>query len=264
MDNLPQTKAGWLAERDIFLVAIQFFTRIPVGHIAHYKNSYLAKSRAYFPLMGWLVAAIASLVLLLTSAVLPTELAVWLTIAATVLVTGAFHEDGFADSCDGFGGGWQAEQVLTIMKDSRVGSYALVGVILLFAIKATAMTMLAEYSVLFCCWLLWVAHTSSRLLASLLVDWLPYVQDIDLSKAKPIATEPLSKARQILMWTIGILPLLLTGYWQAWIAMLISALLIWQFGRYSQRRIGGYTGDVLGAAQQIAEVSILVCFLALI
>lgn len=245
-------------------VGVQFFSRLPVGNVRHYQSSYLTRSRAYFPWVGWLVALIMAAIAWIVYQGLSAEITIVLMMIAGVLATGAFHEDGFADCCDGFGGGWDKPQVLTIMKDSRLGTYATIGLILLFLLKFTLYWSILSHSLLLLCWLLWQSQSLSRYFASLIVDTHDYVQDIDQSKAKPIANQRLSAPRQLLALTAVLIPLLLAGYWQAWLAALLAGFMVVCLVRYSVRRIGGYTGDVLGAAQQLAEVGFLMGFLVLI
>jgi len=113
----------------LFLVATQFLTRLPVPALVDFQPSWLRHSARYFPLVGTLVGGINVAVWWLLRHALPPALSIGLMMAASLLVTGAFHEDGFADSCDGFGGGTTRERVLAIMKDSRVGAYGAIGML---------------------------------------------------------------------------------------------------------------------------------------
>ena len=124
-------KVDWRRERDLLLVALMFFTRIPMPRWVPFDEARLNGASRYFPLVGLLVGAVAALVYGVAVNLWSPALALVLATAATVLLTGAFHEDGFADVCDGFGGGWDREQVLSIMKDSRIGTYGTVGLGLL-------------------------------------------------------------------------------------------------------------------------------------
>lgn len=126
------------------VAAFAFLTRIPVSRVAVHGVEDLARAAPYFPMVGMVVGACGGAVLWGALQIWPPLLAVVLSMAATVLITGAFHEDALADSFDGFGGGWNAEQVLAIMKDSRVGSYALVGVSLVLAAKAAALLAILD------------------------------------------------------------------------------------------------------------------------
>ena len=124
---------------ELFLTAVAFFTRIPIPAAVPWSPQRLNQSARYFPWIGWLVGGAAAAVLGLALQVLPVSVAVVLSIAATLRLTGAFHEDGFADACDGLGGGWQRDEVLRIMKDSRIGSYGAAGLALMLLAKAAAL-----------------------------------------------------------------------------------------------------------------------------
>jgi adenosylcobinamide-GDP ribazoletransferase len=244
-------KVDWRRERDLVLVALMFFTRIPLPRWVPFDAARLNGAARYFPLVGLLVGAVAALVYGVAVNLWSPALALVLATAASVLLTGAFHEDGFADVCDGFGGGWDREQILTIMKDSRIGTYGTVGLGLLFAGKFFALEALDNAGLVVPALL--AGHAWSRLLAtSYLVDH-EYVREDTQSRAKPLATK--LTLQQLGVAALLVAPLvLLVSLWQLlWIAV---ALLIWRwwFGRYIKRRIGGYTGDCLGAAQQVAEV----------
>jgi len=119
----------------IFLTALSFYTRVPVGPIKGWTDVMLNKSTRYFPIIGWIVGGVGALFFWLLSFFLPLSVSLALSMVATVLFTGAFHEDGFADFCDGFGGGYTPERILEIMKDSRIGTYGTVGLLSVLGIK---------------------------------------------------------------------------------------------------------------------------------
>jgi adenosylcobinamide-GDP ribazoletransferase len=169
---------------------------------------------------------------------------------ATIVLTGAFHEDGWADSCDGFGGGWDRDQVLAIMKDSRLGTYGALGLGLMLALKFMALYALHDVALVMPALLL--GHSWSRLLAvSYLFDF-SYTREAD-SKVKSLARQLTPNGLRIAIVSMLPLVFLISFKQLLWV---VAALLIfrWVFGRYITRRIGGYTGDCLGAAQQVAEV----------
>ena len=116
-------------ELRIFFTALMFYTRIPCRVWVDHSEDYLNKATRYFPLIGWLIGLAMALVIYGSLFILPISVCVILALAVSVLMTGAFHEDGFGDVCDGFGGGWTKSQILEIMKDSRVGTYSVVGFI---------------------------------------------------------------------------------------------------------------------------------------
>lgn len=251
-------KGRVFSELNLFFIALGFFTRIPSPRWIDFRPEFLNASSRYFPLVGVLVGLFAASIFLLSNIFFPQLIAVLLSTIASVLLTGAFHEDGFADLCDGFGGGWDKQQVLEIMKDSRLGTYGTVGLGLLMALKISSLSMMAPEMIAFA---LVLAHAWSRLLAVSFIVQYRYVRDSDDSKVKPLANELGLKA--FACSVLSVLPLCL--WLQAGqLLLLLVTLLIFRsgFSRYLLRRIGGYTGDCLGAVQQIAEVLIYLLLLA--
>lgn len=244
---------AWRRELNLIWIAMGFLTRVPMPRTVSYTPEILNTSSRYFPLIGLFVGVFGAASYAIASILWSPPLAVALSIVVTVLLTGAFHEDGWADSCDGFGGGWTREQVLTIMKDSRLGSYGAVGLLLLLAIKLLALSQLPGTAAVVSALL--IGHAWSRLLSiSYLLD-LPYVRDIDTSKIKPIATQ--MEPRSFAIAAAYVAPLIFFISPLQLIAIaLVLAIWRWWFGRYIVRRLGGYTGDCLGASQQVAEVLI--------
>lgn len=242
-----------------------FYTRIPVPSDLPYSAELLNKSRKYFTLIGLIIGAIGCLSFVITNIFLPASIAVLLSMIASILATGAFHEDGFADTCDALGGGWEPEQILTIMKDSRIGTYGTVGLVAILALKALVLTNLTSFGVATWCICMIAAHTSSRLFASQIVDNHEYVQDTDKSKIKPIATHALDFQAKNFSLMVGLAPCLVLAFisfTSAFIGLLIAFIAAKYFMNYCQYRVGGYTGDILGATQQICEVIFLLSCLA--
>ena len=240
--------------------AVMFFTRLPVPSSAHYDSADLQRAAAWFPLVGWLVGAVAAGVWWAAAQVWPPAIASGLSLAATLLLTGAFHEDGFADVCDGFGGGYTKERVLEIMRDSRVGAFGAIGVVVMLGLKwqTVAALPLASYTgaaVIF------AGHTVSRAAAVSLMAVLPYVRE-EAGKAKPLATE-LSGGRLLVALGSGVAPLVLLPLSASWV--LVGVLVVWLvLAAWFRRRLAGYTGDCLGAAQQVTEVVFYLGVLALL
>lgn len=237
-------------ELEYFFAALRFFTRLPVPAWVGHSEEQLNHATRYFPLIGWLVGAIGAGVTWLAAQGLPLSLAVLLGMAATLLATGAFHEDGFADSCDGFGGGWDKAQVMRIMKDSRIGSYGAIGMGVLLLCKWTALAELGPQLIVSA---LLAGHAISRAAAATLIFSFDYVRDED-GKSKPLAVR-LGKGEMLLVLALGLLPLALLPWQQALQGVLAVLIATLWMARYTLRRIGGYTGDVLGATQQLAEVA---------
>lgn len=241
-------------ELHLFFTALMFFTRIPCPSWVRHDGDSLNQARKYFPLVGIVVGAICAFVYGLTQGVFSVSIALLLSMVAGVWTTGAFHEDGFADSCDGFGGGWTKEQVLKIMKDSRIGTYGTVGLVSILGLKFVLLQELTQYGLWFMLYTLISGHSLSRWMAALVVERWEYVQDSDKSKSKPIASAKFMLPALLYSAIWGFLPLLLFQDWRVGFALPAGIWATLGLGRYFYKRIGGYTGDCLGAAQQINEV----------
>ncbi len=243
-----------------FLMAVMFLTRLPVGRwVQHDAQLFLGMAR-FFPLVGWLVGILAAGLLWLCAAALPWMPAVIVATALGILLTGAFHEDGFADMCDAFGGGWEKEQVLLIMKDSRLGTYGTLGLGLMVGCKLSLLACLSPGNAMAA---LIAGHVLSRTTATSLLLTLPYVRDTE-DPAK-IKTPPSDLTPGDGLFTVLIsVPALLLLPAVTWLPI-ISILLLARYllARYYQHRIGGYTGDCLGGAQQISELLVLLLVTAL-
>ena len=246
----------------LFFTALQFFTRLPIPRWVGFDPAWLNQASRYFPLVGVVVAAISCAVYAVGFKLFPPMIAVILSTAAGIYVTGAFHEDGFADMCDGFGGGMTQERVLEIMKDSRIGAYGAIGIFCLLLLKCAVLTRLPPFGVMAA---LLFAHPMSRLMAVSLIWRLDYARAEGKSK-------PLSQKMRTIEFAIAAVTALLPAlaliylHWLSW-TMLISGLAtalvatVW-LARKFVRRIGGYTGDCLGAVQQVTEVIFYLCVLA--
>jgi adenosylcobinamide-GDP ribazoletransferase len=254
----------WLRrEIRLFFTALMFFTRIPCPAWVDHSEEYLHHSSRYFPLIGWIVGGIGAAILLLCSFFMPTLLAVLLSMLATVLATGAFHEDGFADMCDGFGGGWTKERILEIMQDSRLGTFGTMGLIGILALKAVCLLEIAQKtSIINTGFVMLAAHAASRFTAVTFLVTHEYARVEGESKSKPLATR-MNTGEFVTALCTGLLPILLLTHFIGWkVALLLIPLLFakWYLGRFFQRWIGGYTGDCLGATQQVAEAAFYLVF----
>ncbi len=234
-------------EWTLFLTAVQFLTRCPVPAWVGHSPAQLNAAVRYFPLVGAAVGILGAALFALARTGLPPLPSALLSMAATLVATGAFHEDGLADMCDGLYGGWTRDDVLRIMKDSRIGSFGAAGLFMILALKASA--TLTPGAIV-------AAHALSRLCAVILIAALPYVRESEQgAKAKPVA-DGVGAAELGIAGLCGLLPLLLIG-WAAPAAVLVAGLLTAGMGRWFRRRLGGYTGDCLGGMQQVAEVAVL-------
>ena len=245
-----------------FLLALGFFTRIPTPHYANFQESDLNHAAKYFPLIGMVVGSVGAISFYLAHLILPQIVAVLISMCSTIYLTGAFHEDGLADSADGLGGGYTREQILTIMQDSRLGTYGAVALFLMLFAKLQILSLLSPVVIPA---ILIAGHTLSRLSAVWLMANLTYTKPA--GKAKPLATA----ITGLDLWfanVVGFMPLVFI------IVMLIIAnhpsMIIFKFLLMTllpvvaswfwwreklKTNLGGYTGDTLGAVQQITEIT---------
>jgi adenosylcobinamide-GDP ribazoletransferase len=245
----------FLREWRIFLLALGFFTRIPVPNVADFQETDLNYSAKYFPLVGIIVGTIAALVFLVTKEIYTQDIAVIFSMLASIYVTGAFHEDGLTDATDGLGGGLNKERVLTIMQDSHIGSYGAVAIILALLLKFITLNHLP--AALVPCGLI-AAHSVSRLCAVLVMATQNYIKPG--GKAKPLASK-LSSTSFLIATLFGLLPLCLLASRFYWTLLPVAFVWVW-FSLKLNTRIGGYTGDCLGAMQQLTEIAFYLGILA--
>ncbi len=295
MPTLTRRLTNALAhELRLAAVALQFLTRVPV-RLANFKPQWLHDSARHFPLIGVAVGAWGALLLALALLTWPPWVAVLLSMAGTVWLTGGFHEDGLADTCDGLGGAVSRERALLIMKDSRLGSYGALGLGLTLALKAALLVALVGDkpgpSAALAGAALLLAHGLSRGAAVALLAALPYAGDVEHAKAKPMAQQisagglvvalgwcaalvlgvgvgaGVSVASVVACATVtacsgspadlaALSPPRLAG------AVLCAALVTLVCGRWLHHRLGGYTGDGLGATQQWAELAVYLALTA--
>jgi adenosylcobinamide-GDP ribazoletransferase len=250
-----------------YLVAVQFFTRLPItGALAQWVGfdpAMLRASAAHFPGVGWLVGTAACASFALLSLVLPASgfaplaAAVGCTIV-TVLLTGGFHEDGLADVADGLGGSGERARALEIMKDSRVGAFGAMALCLGLLAKVSLLAVLASHSPPAVLAALLGAHVLSRFWPLLLIRTLPYLGDGPQSRSKPIADRIENASLGIALgWCV--VPLAIAGFVQglAFLAAAVAAsgLALLAMRRFFARRLQGFTGDCLGATQQVCEIA---------
>ena len=254
-------------ELRLFLVALQFLTRVPVPAGMGWNPQWLHDSARHFPGVGALVGGAAAVVLWAAAHFFSAPVAVLLSMAATIWMTGAFHEDGLADTCDGLGGAVTRDRALAIMKDSRLGTYGAVGLLLVLALKAATLHSLATRDLAVTLATLPLAHAASRAGTVALLRFMPYGGDIEHAKAKPLA-QRISAAGLGLAWgfvaaVIAALALV-EPPWLAPLGVATGCVAIgtWACARWLRGRLGGYTGDTLGATQQITELLALLGMLA--
>lgn len=274
-------------ELRLFFVSLQFLTRVPVPAWVGYDPAWLNQCVRHFPLAGCCVGAVGVIALFLALALFPPVVAVLVSMIATVWLTGAFHEDGLADTCDGLGGRVSHERALEIMKDSRIGTYGAVGLMLALGLKAAALTALVQIDPLLACAALLWSHAASRAAPVWLMWRLPYAGDAEHAKVKPLATQVAGINVAVATGWVLLLAAVLWCYaggamdrdagvgsaaseaadelaWMLTGAAVSAGFVVWGAARWLRRRLGGYTGDTLGAVQQVTEIVMLLAWLALV
>jgi adenosylcobinamide-GDP ribazoletransferase len=264
-----------------YLLCVQFFTRIPItGRLADwvgFSPAMLRASAGHFPGVGVLVGALVAGFSTLLLMALPQTgsaplVAAALGTAMGVLMTGAFHEDGLADVADGLGGSHERDRALEIMKDSRVGAFGAIAVVLALLCKVALLALLGDVSAPLMVAALFAGHVVSRTWPLLTIRWMPHVGDAAGSKSKPLADQISGGALFTgCLWCL--MALALVAYVQAATefiaidlamdglllallnAVVVSAVAWALMARWFWRRLGGFTGDCLGATQQVCELA---------
>jgi adenosylcobinamide-GDP ribazoletransferase len=285
-----------------YLLAVQFFTRIPVtGRLAAwvgYSPAMLRASAAHFPGVGWLVGALLCALVAAMAWALPGGagvaavaggaeapgvagggvapwVAAWAVALGGVWITGGFHEDGLADLADGLGGSFDRQRALEIMKDSRIGAYGAMALVLALGGRVVLWAALFGLVGLHAALpLLWLAQVASRTWPLFLIRTLAHVGDAAGSKSKPLADQISLGALAVGVawlaaavgvaawwrgWGVGGVGAVAIGAGDAWptlgLPLLTSALAAAWMRRLLRRRLQGFTGDGLGATQQVAELA---------
>ena len=239
-----------MRELRLLLCAMQFLTRIPVPALKGFAPEWITASARYFPLVGQIVGAFAALALVLAAKVWGGAVPAVLAIAVGILVTGAFHEDGLADSADGLGGGRTKEQRLLIMKDSRIGAYGALALMLALGLKAAA---LAQLPTLAAVGVLVAGHGAARAAAVVAMAVLPYAGDADAAKYKPVPNG-VSIPACLIALVLAAWPFVAFAIPNAVPALAVGSVLALIMALSARRLIGGITGDVLGAVEQMFEI----------
>lgn len=254
--------------RDLF-IALMFYTRIPTPEIKNFKTEETDRAIRCFSLVGWIIGAICFAVYFIGWKLFSSQIGIVLSLVAGVLATGCFHEDGFADMVDGFGGGIGKQRILEIMKDSRIGSYGTIATVLMYALKFFTLEAILSSEAVSQWWqmllifIIW--HSLARLTAGNMVFFSRYCRDDGTSKIKPVE-KGWGPKEVIGLWSFGVIPLGAAIWFCPWCALIPVALIVvfLLFKHYFEKRIDGYTGDCLGALEQISEAIILLSFVAIL
>jgi adenosylcobinamide-GDP ribazoletransferase len=245
-----------MTEIRLLLTAVQYFTRIRVPAWVGHAPEGLTGAVRYFPAIGLIVGAGGAAVMWLAALVLPAPLPAIISTAITVLMTGAIHEDGLADTCDGLGGGATRERALEIMKDPRIGVFGAIALVLALLLKIATLSLMPLWTALAA---LVAAHAFSRFCAVLVIFAGRYVGSADRSRSAPVVQRV--RIGDVLIAAVFGLPALVVFGARAIVVVIVALMVAGLLSRWCVRRIGGYTGDTLGATQQVAELG---CYLALL
>lgn len=241
------------------LAAFIFFTRLPFWKIKEVPAECFKHVVPYWPLVGWLTGGAMAGVLWLTGQILPLSVAWIIAIIVRLFITGCLHEDGLADFFDGFGGGTTRERTLAIMKDSHIGSYGVIALIIYFLL----LLQLRNLPLNLLCILVFCGDCWSKFCASQLINYLPYARKEEDSKAKVVYNR-MSWSELLTAFVCGSLPLILFLPIKIWPATLFPLLTFFLLYRLMKRRLLGYTGDCCGAAFLLCEISFYIGSLILI
>ncbi|MBB1470409.1 MULTISPECIES: adenosylcobinamide-GDP ribazoletransferase [unclassified Pseudoalteromonas] len=265
---MPNPEANKVTQWQLLLLAISFLTRLPVQLRFNVSGAHLNQASRYFALVGLLLGGLLALSYGVFQLLLPASISVLLMMAAGLLLTGAFHEDGWADVWDGFGGGWQVSQKLAIMKDSRLGTYGAAALFIMLLVKFQSLLFLSE-SLITVLSAIVIGQCVSRVVATSLIMGMEYVSEDATSKVKPLAMHLSVTSLVTLLVTAATLlvSLIAVGVllWQT-VFILVAVLLILRviLIRWFKQQLGGYTGDCLGAAQQLSEIAIYLTFVSVL
>ena len=240
-------------ELRLLICAVQFLTRLPTPRLPAFEPDWIARSARYFPLAGQLVGLLCAAVWLAAGRFWPGLTAAVLAVASGVLITGGFHEDGLADTADGLGGGQNRERRLAIMKDSRIGAFGALALGLVTMLKVTLLAGLTPWAGALA---LVAAHGGARAAAVVVMAALPYSGDPEAAKVKP-APQGVRWSETIFALILGGAPLLLLGPARAMLGFVLAGISSASMAGLARKLIGGVTGDVLGAVEQLAEVALL-------
>lgn len=245
------------------LAALTFFTRLPFWRIANVPKEYYERVVPLWAMTGWITGGIMSAVFCIANIFIPTSASIILTLTSRILVTGALHEDGYADFCDGFGGGASRERVLEIMKDSHIGSYGVLGLVLYYILIFTLMCNIPTPILPI---ILVLADVYSKFIGANIINILPYARKESEAKNKVIYHR-MNVYDVCVSSFFGLLPVCIYMYCLNSVVPLIpmsaSAITAIILFRMMHNRIKGYTGDCCGAVFVITETVFYITFTAI-
>lgn len=242
--------------------ALVFFTRLPFWRLKAFNvpTEYFKNVINYWAIVGWLTASIMAATLWLSAQVLPYSIAIIIAILSRLLITGALHEDGLADFMDGMGGGTTKERILAIMKDSHIGTYGVLGLIIYFLLLHAT---LSELNSSLAIAVIFAGDPLCKFIASQITIPLPYARTEESSKAKVVYNR-ISAPQYILSLFAGLLPIAALLNYHLWPAILFPIATFILLVLIMKRKIQGYTGDCCGATFLLCELSFYLGVLILV
>ena len=247
----------------LFCYALSFFSRLPIPKKLDFTAYPFHLSNVYLPIIGLIYALICLLVYALSQLVFDPNISIILMLLTGVLLTGGFHEDGFADSCDGFGGGYNKQQRLAIMKDSQIGTYGVIGLILLLSLKIHVLSQLINYGAVFFALSFISAAVLSRCSVLCLMQSTDYAREESTSKSTR-SSQRLPQQYLLSALLIGAVSILWMPFFCLLLVFTVVVISTILCRTYFQQKIQGYTGDCLGFVQQLNELLILLMLVAYI
>jgi len=241
--------------------ALVFFTRLPFWRLKAFQvpSEYFSQVVNYWAVVGWLTGGVMAGVLWLSSQILPYSIAIILALLSRLLITGALHEDGLADFLDGFGGGNNKERILAIMKDSHIGTYGVIGLILYFLLFYI---LLSSLPISIVCLIILIADPLCKLISSQITRFLVYARTAETSKSKTVY-EKISVKTFIISCIFGLLPLILIPDIRYLSAIILPVIIFFCLVFLMKKKINGYTGDCCGAMFLLCELSFYIGIVAI-
>ena len=246
-------------EWHLFLLAVQFLTRVPVPKDLPFSDDLLIRATRYYPLVGVCLGLSCGVVLWVGTMIWPQPVAVVLSMAAGLALTGAFHEDGLADAADGLGGGLTRERALEIMRDSRIGTYGAVTLGTVLALKASLLMVFDPTAAILA---LVGGHALGRMAAVHVIATTPYARDVGAKFTAPTVTRDGYRFALACAGIVGLSMVVGFGVVPVAIALSLALCVTFVFRAFLRRKLGGYTGDCLGATQQLSEGAVYLGLLA--
>jgi adenosylcobinamide-GDP ribazoletransferase len=269
--HVARMLSAFMHELRLFGVALQFLTRLPLPALtastASWANRWLRDAVRHFPAVGVVVGSVTGALASAAASVWSPAVAAVLAVGVGVWLTGAFHEDGLADTFDALGGYAGRERALQIMKDSRIGSFGAVALLVVTASRIGALAQITSHSPAAAAWACVWTHALARWTSVAVMTRMPYAGDTTQARARPLTSGVAARQCAMSAWCLGPVAVAASLWMPAGrsgviLALAAAVLVAWGVRRWVHRRLGGYTGDTLGATEQLAEGAVLLALAA--